>query len=68
LRFFDEPISDPAYPNIGGSLFDISSFLGNLTTWCFLVFVVVSLAYTLLPPKWGGEQTDEWHGAGIFRS
>ena len=55
MRFFDDAMPDAGYQNIGGSLFDVSSFLEDLTIWCFAVFVVVSLAYTLLPPQRNGE-------------
>jgi hypothetical protein len=58
LRFFDSTMPDSGYPNIGGTLFDISSFLGDLTIWSFLVFVAVSVTYTLLPPQCNAEQTN----------
>ena len=58
LRFFDDAMPDPGYPNIGRTLFDTSSFLADVTIWSFLVFVGVSLAYTSLPPRCDGEQND----------
>ncbi|KAA1257497.1 hypothetical protein LF1_53460 [Rubripirellula obstinata] len=54
LRYFDDPIPDRGYPEIGGSLLDYTAVFGNLTLWAFCVFVLVSLAYTLLPPADGG--------------
>jgi len=58
LRYFDDHVPDGGYPEIQDWLFDTTALLGNLTIWSFPVFVIVSLGYTVLPPRNDGEPCD----------
>jgi len=55
LRIFDRPLTDVQHAMTGTMLFDFSTFLADVTIWCFPVFIIVSVAYIRLSPRRDGE-------------